>query len=241
MSGRRSPGAQRSAAPLGALVLVALGALALPARAADVSAIRAETLQGAPFRLDSLRGKVVVLDFWAPWCLPCRKSFPFLDALDARYRDRGLAVVGLTLEERREAVDRFLDDVKVGFRILRDPTGRAGEALGVAAMPTTFLLDREGRVAARFEGGDERVHERLEEAVKALLDGKAVPPGSDVLAAAGTRATGGVKAWSRGYLADPMMELAGDRLTRVIKEHVHASKEAAAGDGGASGGGCGCN
>ncbi|MDL1877626.1 DUF4266 domain-containing protein [Cytophagia bacterium CHB2] len=50
-----------------------------------------------------------------------------------------------------------------------------------------------------------------------------------------------MKAWSRGYLADPMMELAGDRLTRVIKEHVHASKEAAAGDGGASGGGCGCN
>lgn len=223
------------------LVLPLLPLLALPAGAADVPAVEARTLGGEPFRFDSLRGKVVVLDFWAPWCLPCRKSFPFLDSLDARYRARGLAVVGLTLEERRADVDRFLASMRPGFRVLVDPTGRTGEALGVVAMPTTFLLDREGHVVARFEGGGEEVHRKLEDAVKKLLEGEAVPAGTDVIASAGTRATGSVKAWERGYLADPFMELAGDRLTRVVKEHVHASKEAAAGDGGASGGGCGCN
>lgn len=224
-----------AAAFLGALVLAPV------AQAAEIASIRAETLDGAPFTLESLRGKVVVLDFWAPWCLPCRKGFPFLDALEERHRGRGLAVVGLTLEERREAVDKFLADVKVRFRILRDPTGKAGETLGVAAMPTTFLLDRDGRVVARFEGGGAKVHERLEAAAKKLLEGKALPSGSDVLVASGTRATGSLKAWDRGYLADPLMDLAGDRLTRVISEHIHASKEGAAGDGGASGGGCGCN
>ena len=54
-------------------------------------------------------------------------------------------------------------------------------------------------------------------------------------------ATGEIKAWQRGYLADPIMSLDGDAVTRLFKEHIHASKEAAAGDGGASGGGCGCN
>ena len=69
------------------------------------------------------------------------------------------------------------------------------------------------------------------------------------LAAAGTsvrvskdlEATGSIKAWQRGYLADPIMSLDGDAVTRLYKDHIHASKEAAAGDGGASGGGCGCN
>lgn len=210
-----------------------------PADSAPVE-LTARTRTGAPFALSSLRGRVVVLDFWAPWCVPCRASFPFLDRLREKYAAESLAVVGLTLEESEEAIDAFLEAVPVRFPVVSDPTGRAGEALGVVAMPTTFLLDREGRVAGRFEGGDPKVHERIDAAVAELLAGRAIGSG-DVRVPSSVQATGRVKAWQRGYLADPLMQLDGDPLTRILREHIFSSKEAAAGDGGASGGGCGCN
>lgn len=219
-------------------------ALALPftARAADPpSGLAIETLNGKPFALESLRGKVVVLDFWASWCVPCRRSFPFLEALHEKYEAQGLRVVGLTLEEKTDAILNFLDAVPVRFTIARDPSGKAGEAFHVAAMPTTFLLDKEGRVAARFEGGDPATHGKLRDAVVKLLAGETLRPEDSVLVAASLQATSSVKAWERGYLADPLMNLDGDALTRLLREHVHASKEGAAGDGGAAGGGCGCN
>ena len=75
---------------------------------------------------------------------------------------------------------------------------------------------------------------------KFVLAGRAIGSG-DVRVPSSVQATGKVKAWQRGYLADPLMQLDGDPLTRILREHIFSSKEAAAGDGGASGGGCGCN
>jgi thiol-disulfide isomerase/thioredoxin len=194
-----------------------------------------------PFSLESLKGSVVVLDFWAPWCVPCRASFPALDALQGKYEKQGLRVLGLTLDANDDAIIAFLSAVPVGFTILRDTTGQAGEAFNVVAMPTTFVLDRDGRVAARFEGGGAAVHAKLEAAVATLLSGGTLGGSPGVRVASSVQATGSVKAWQRGYLADPIMNLDGDRLTQLLREHVHASKEAAAGNGGAAGGGCGCN
>ena len=225
---------------LGAAALLA----ALPAAgfaAEPISAVRLQNRNGSPFSLESLKGQVVVLDFWASWCVPCRTSFPFLDSLQARYESKGLRVVGLTLEDNEDAINAFLDEVLVRFTIVRDPTGHAGDVFKVVAMPTTFLLDREGRVVARFEGGDKKSHASLEAAVSTLLSGGALAPGADVRVARSLEATSSLKAWQRGYLADPIMSLDGDALTRMLREHVHASKEGSAGDGGPSGGGCGCN
>jgi len=226
--------------PLPVLLAAALAASASAPATLPAPEVTARTRTGSPFALSSLKGRVVLLDFWAPWCVPCRASFPFFDGLQAKYASQGLSVVGLTLEEREEAVAAFLDAVPVRFPVVVDATGRAGEAFGVVAMPTTFLIDREGHISARFEGGAPTVHAKIEAAVAALLAGSAVA-GGDVRVATSLEASGKVKAWRRGYLADPLMQLDGDPLTKLIKEHIHASKEAAAGDGGASGGGCGCN
>jgi thiol-disulfide isomerase/thioredoxin len=197
--------------------------------------------KGAPLSLDAYQGRVVVLDVWAPWCAPCRASFPFLNDLHARYGPQGLAVVGLTLDDDADAIAAFLAAVPASFPIARDPSGASGDALAVVAMPTTILLDKQGRIAARFEGGDPNLHPQIESAVRTLLAGGELPPGTGSTVAAGLSATGSVKAWERGLLADPIMQLGGDPLTRLMREHVHASKEGAAGDGGAAGGGCGCN
>jgi cytochrome c biogenesis protein CcmG, thiol:disulfide interchange protein DsbE len=226
------------------LSLVIALCLAIPASAfalEPIGQLPMRRMNGNPFSLDSLKGQVVVLDFWASWCVPCRTSFPFMDALQAKYESRGLRVVGLTLEDNEEAIRAFLEAVPARFPIVRDPSGHAGEAFGVVAMPTTFLLDPDGRIAARFEGGDKSVHAKIEAAVTTLLSGGALQPGADVRVARSLEATSRIKAWQRGYLADPIMNLDGDAITRLLREHIHASKEGAAGDGGAAGGGCGCN
>jgi thiol-disulfide isomerase/thioredoxin len=224
-------------------VVLLLVASPLPAAQGDTAApdVTMYTLDGKPFKLASLKGKVVVLDFWASWCAPCRKSFPFLDALQKRHASEGLHVVGLTLEEDDDAVNGFLASVPVEFTIARDTSERSGETFGIVAMPTTLLIARDGVVAARFEGGDATVHDKIEAAVTKLLAGESLPPGTGVLVSASVEAKGDIKAWQRGYLADPIMNLDGDPLTRIMREHIHASKEGASGDGGASGGGCGCN
>ena len=227
-------------------LLGVLGTLAVPAYAAETEsrplpALNLRTRDGQAFRLESLSGKVVVLDFWAPWCVPCRASFPRLDVLQGKYESQGLQVVGLTLQDDPDAIFAFLDAVPVRFPVVIDSAGTSGTAFQVVAMPTTLLLDRGGQVVARFEGGSQKVHEKLEAAIDTLLSGGSLEPSTGVRVSSSLQATGKIKAWQRGYLADPIMSLNGDPLTQVLKEHIHASKEAAAGDGGASGGGCGCN
>jgi thiol-disulfide isomerase/thioredoxin len=191
------------------IVVLALTVFATPARGADPApAVRLRQMNDASFSLESLKGSVVVLDFWAPWCVPCRTSFPAMDALQRKYEKQGLRVLGLTLDANDDAIIAFLNAVPVGFTILRDASGQAGEAFNV---------------------------------VVTLLAGGALGGDSGVRVAPSVQATGGVKAWQRGYLADPMMSLDGDTITQVLREHIHASKEGAAGNGGAAGGGCGCN
>lgn len=223
-------------------VLLVLGVFAGPLRGAEQApTVRLRLMNETPFSLESLKGSVVVLDFWAPWCVPCRTSFPALDTLQRKYEKQGLRVLGLTLEPNDDAIIAFLNAVPVDLTILRDPSGRAGEAFNVVAMPTTFVLDRQGRIAARFEGGGTGVHAKIETAVATLLAGGTLGADAGVRVSPSVQATGGIKAWERGYLADPIMNLDGDRLTQVLRDHIHASKEGAAGNGGAAGGGCGCN
>jgi len=115
----------------------------LPARAGSVS-------------LDSLRGKVVLVDFWASWCGPCRASFPWLREMSDRYGPKGLAVVAIDLDKDRKAADAFLEEFPAPFTVAFDPAGRTAEAFGVRAMPTSFLVDRAGRVVYAHAGFDAR-------------------------------------------------------------------------------------
>ena len=111
-----------------------------------------QTLDGGDFRLSDYRGRPLVLNFWATWCAPCRKEIPqFVDAYD-RFRDGGLVVVGVNLQESKGIVRDYADDFGMEFPIVMDRDGRVGERYRLLGLPMTFFIDRAGVVRSVFAG-----------------------------------------------------------------------------------------
>ena len=121
-----------------------LAALAPPAAAAERFALAGATLQGDSLDAADLAGRIVLVEFWATWCPPCREQLVRLAALE-RQRD-DLVVVAVNLDTRRDKVERYAARNTLPQRVLLDPSGRIAERAGVAAMPWALLLDTGGRV-----------------------------------------------------------------------------------------------
>lgn len=114
-------------------------------------------------------GKVVYLDFWASWCVPCAKSFPFLDQMQRDLKGQGFEVIAINLDEERQDALGFLKKHPVGFTLGTDPMGKCPALYKVKGMPTSYLIDRKGRIRERHEGfksGDSAV---IRKEVEALL------------------------------------------------------------------------
>lgn len=161
----------------------ALGA-ALLASAAGPSRLDAQVPEGPPrpaprlelpasdgsrVRLADLLGRVVVVDFWASWCAPCRQSFPALDALYRELHQRGLEVLAVSVDEKREDAEAFLASRTHRMTVLFDPAALAAGAFDVEAMPTTVVVDRRGLVRSRHEGYSPSVARAVRASVERLL------------------------------------------------------------------------
>jgi thiol-disulfide isomerase/thioredoxin len=145
---------------------------ALPSAAASAaSAVSAPGATPAPAWpvLEALRGKVVLVDFWASWCAPCLRSFPWMNELKQRHGDEGLAIVAVNVDQDRALADAFLAKRPAEFRIEYDAAGTVARQFGVQAMPTSFLIDRNGKVRARHAGFREKQREEREAAIVQLL------------------------------------------------------------------------
>lgn len=103
---------------------------------------------GSNVRLEDLRGQVVMLNFWASWCGPCRQEMPLMDEIYKKYEKFGFTILAVNVDEDSADADRFLDAVPVTFPILYDNESRISELYNVDTMPTTIMVDREGN--ARF-------------------------------------------------------------------------------------------
>ena len=105
-----------------------------------------------PLDLTRFRGKVVLVDFWASWCVPCRQSFPWLNAMQSRYADRGLVVVGVNVDAERDAAAAFLRDVPAQFPIVYDPAGAVASRYQVMGMPSSYVFGPDGTLLAQHIG-----------------------------------------------------------------------------------------
>ncbi|MEO0972890.1 MAG: TlpA disulfide reductase family protein [Pseudomonadota bacterium] len=128
-----------------------------------------KSLGGDNVRLSELRGQVVMINFWASWCGPCRQEMPLLEALYQRYNPLGFELLGVNVEQDVDDAKRWLADTTVSFPVLLDPTNKLSEIYQVKAMPSTVLVDRDGNVRHLHKGykpGDENTYQDL---VRALI------------------------------------------------------------------------
>ena len=149
--------------PLPAAALVAsLAAFAWSAAATDAAApaptFTLASRTGGQVSLADLKGQVVMINFWASWCGPCRKEFPALDQIYAKYKPMGFTLVAINVESEKSDAEKFLAATPASFPILFDPDNKVSGSYGVSAMPTTVLVDRQGRVRwlhRAYKPGDE--------------------------------------------------------------------------------------
>ena len=156
------------------LFVALVGPFPFFANAAEVGApapaLALATAAGDLVALDQLRGKVVYVDFWASWCGPCRKSFPWMAEMQSKYGPSGFTVVAVNVDKKRPDAERFLNATPARFTIVYDPAGTTPAAWNVKAMPSSFLIDAKGNIAVVESGFHDHKVAELESRIKTLID-----------------------------------------------------------------------
>ncbi len=141
-------------------------AAAVPGPAPDFTL---KSLSGKNLKLSEMAGNVVLINFWASWCGPCREEMPLLNRLHNKYRPLGFTVLGVNVEEQSDMARGFLKDFPVDFPILLDNKNQVSKLYQVVAMPTTVVVDRDGKMRFLHKGyknGDEKKYRDM---VKQLI------------------------------------------------------------------------
>lgn len=115
-------------------------------------------------------GKVVWVDFWASWCAPCRRSFPWMNAMQRKYSSQGLKIIAINVDAERSSADEFLKQTPALFSLRFDPDGELAREFDVQAMPSSFLLDESGRILEQHLGFKQANAERYETGIKKALE-----------------------------------------------------------------------
>ncbi len=124
---------------------------------------------GSNLKLSELRGEVVMINFWASWCGPCRQEMPLLEELYARYQPLGFTILGVNIEEDSSKAQKLLEDISVSFPVLFDTRNEVSRLYDVSAMPSTVLLDRDGNIRYLHRGYKPGYEDQYQEQIRALL------------------------------------------------------------------------
>ena len=132
-------------------------------------------LDGGSVNLSQFKGKIVFLNFWTTWCQSCREEVPSMSKLYDKLKDSDFAMVAVNLREQASAVEKFVHEFKVSFTVLLDLDGKAKSLFGVGTIPTTFILDKEGRIIGSAIGAREWDSKKSFTLFQHLIDEGAVP------------------------------------------------------------------
>jgi len=119
-------------------------------------------------KLDDYLGQVVVVNFWATWCLPCRSEMPSLEAVYQKFRESGVIVLGVNVSDTSDQIVAFAREHRLTFPMLRDPRQQAARSLGIRMLPTTLILDQFGELQHRILGAT--TASQLSEQIEAVLE-----------------------------------------------------------------------
>jgi cytochrome c biogenesis protein CcmG, thiol:disulfide interchange protein DsbE len=131
--------------------------------------IALKDLSGKLVKVADLKGKVVLVDFWASWCGPCREELPVLEGLYKKYRERGLVIVGVGLDRDSEKLTKFLRAVPLSFPVVHDPAGSVADKYAPPKMPSSYLIDKRGLIRHLHAGYKASDKAQLEKELSALL------------------------------------------------------------------------
>ena len=127
-------------------------------------------LSGKPIAPGALAGKVVIVDFWASWCGPCKQELPALEALHRKYKDKGLVVIGVSVDSELDKAQALAKSLKLSFQSAHDAEHALAEQFDPPRMPSSYVIDQKGivrHIHAGFRAGDEA---KIEREVRALLN-----------------------------------------------------------------------
>ncbi|WP_052701822.1 TlpA disulfide reductase family protein [Marinomonas sp. S3726] len=157
------------ATPSQADVFAAADAPMAPKAEVSLPLVTDAKLTEKSMRLADYKGKTLLVDFWASWCGPCRASFPWMNEMQAKYQDQGFEVVAINLDLRPELALGFLTKIPANFPVLLDEDAQLPDAFNVIGMPTSYLIDKEGRLRAQHVGFQEARVAEYEAAIQMLL------------------------------------------------------------------------
>jgi len=127
------------------------------------------TAAGDTVSLERLRGKVVYVDFWASWCGPCRRSFPWMNEMQRRYGSHGLSIVAINVDKKRADASRFLTETPAEFTVVYDSPGAVPAVYAVKGMPSSYLIDAGGNVVVVEQGFRDGSAAAIEARIRALI------------------------------------------------------------------------
>jgi len=133
------------------------------------TAVNAEPIAEFEKKITQLKGKVVYVDFWASWCGPCRQSFPWLNAMQSKLKDKGFVVLSVNVDAQQSFADEFLTEFPANFSVIYDPKGQLARKLKVAGMPSSFLVNRQGKIVSRHVGFNAQKQVTFEQEIDTLL------------------------------------------------------------------------
>jgi thiol-disulfide isomerase/thioredoxin len=147
-----------------------------------------QDLEGRAHRLEDYRGKVVLINFWATWCEPCRAEMPAMNRLRASFAGQPFAVLAVNLAESESRIRRFMEEVPLEFTVLLDRDSGAARAWKARVLPVSFVLDAEGRIRYSALGEIDWTQDGVRKAILALMPREAIPPraGGSYSASSGT-------------------------------------------------------
>lgn len=136
----------------------------------SVKANNQDTLKAFDEVIQQHHGKVIYLDFWASWCTPCRKSFPWMNDMKAKYQEQGLVVLSVNLDANKSLAEKFLLETPAQFDIFYDSKGKVAKQFKIKGMPSSYLIDRNGELVSAHTGFNGKKKVKYEKEIQQLLN-----------------------------------------------------------------------